>query len=452
MKSELLVEGKEIKNGVSIRLGGKEYKIEYQGEIWKKTPPSIRKVLLENLTFGFTHFLGLILNKEKIKYNIKIPIFESFLFKNQLYDLLSCEKADRVSHLFYLRSFYNQEFEFERGEISLPNPKEMPDLSPRKAIIPFSFGKESLTTLGLCLELGIEPILVYCQEPAHPYEEKYKLKKLKEIKGKFKIKTYFIKNEPGLFRYGIAFGKKKKTEIGWGSQTTLLAFLSLPFVFSERAGLILFGNEYSNNEIEWKEGWKVFLSFDQTSSWTRQQDIMIGLLTNGNCHVKSSLEPLEEIQIFYLLHHRYPELGKYQFSCSAQKPLLKGSQWCHHCYKCARMFLFALCCEIDPYKIGFKKNLLRERGLFSHYFGKKAATGSIQELDFCFYWLYKKKFKSPLMKIFEKERLPKLKTWNWYRNYYSSLHPAENLPPDYEEKIKAIFEEEIKKFSQLLPK
>jgi len=451
MKSELLVEGKEIKNGVSIKLEGKEYKIEYPGEIWKRTPSSIRKVLFENFTFGFTHFLGLILKKEKIKYNIKIPLFESFLFKNQLYDLLSCERADKVHHLSYLRDFYNCEFEFEKGDASLPNLREISNFSSKKAIIPFSFGKESLTTLGLCLELGIEPILVYCQEPAHPYEEKYKLKKLKEIQREFKIKTYFIKNEPGLFRYGIAFGKKKKTEIGWGTQTTLLALLSLPFAFLERAGLILFGNEYSNNEIEWKEKRKVFLSFDQTSFWTKQQNIMVSLLTNGKCHVKSFLEPLEEIHIFYLLHHRYPELGKFQFSCSAQEPLLRGSQWCHHCYKCARMFLFAPCCEINPYKIGFKKDLLKERGLFSHYFGKKVTTGSIQELDFCFYWLYKKKFKSPLMKIFGKEKLPKLKPWNWYRKYYSSLHQAENLPPEYEEKMKSIFEEEIKNFSKLLP-
>jgi hypothetical protein len=40
-------------------------------------------------------------------------------------------------------------------------------------------------------------------------------------------------------------------------------------------------------------------------------------MSGDRCYLKSLLEPLHQISIFYILHHRYPELGKYQTSCCA---------------------------------------------------------------------------------------------------------------------------------------
>lgn len=449
----LKIRAKFIPNGLSIIIENKSYNIEFPKEIWKKTPKSIRQVLLENLTFGNTHFLPLILDKGKIIYKIKTPLFESFLFKNQLYDLLFCERTDNVDRLSYLKSFYNLDYEFQPGESEVPKFSEIKNFrsNSQTAILPFSFGKESLITLGLCLELGIKPIVVYCQEPAHPYEEEYKRRKLKEIREKFNLRTYFIKNEPGLFRYGIAFGKKLGTEIGWGTQTTLLVLLSLPFVFAHQAGYIFLGNEYSNNEFESIQGWKAYSSYDQTSFWTSQQNNLIRLLTNNQCQVKSTLEPLEEITNFYILHHRYKKLAKFQFSCSGQKPLYKDSQWCHQCYKCSRMFLLSRCCEIDPHGVGFKKDLLK-KNLFQHYFGKEVKTGSPKDLDFSFFILHKRKFKDKLILEFKKKKLKSILPWRWYRDNYTQLKESPNLPEKYRRKILAIFSEELRDFERILPK
>src|SRR3989338_613150 len=277
----LTVRAKLILNGIAIKVLDKIYKAEYPRHIWQSTPQSIRQVLLDNLTLAYTHILPLILDKNKIKYDFTIPFLEPFFFKNQLYDLLDCERADQVKHLSYLKNFYNLEYEFKPGKSQLPNNKQIPRLPTEKptAVLPFTFGKESLLSLGLCLELGIKPILVYCQELGHPYEEKYKLKKITKLKQEFKIDTYFIKNEPGLFRYGISFGLKNKTEIGWGAQTTILALAMVPFVFSYKAQYIIYGSEFSNNDYLWQKGWKSYVSFDQTGFWSREQDIMVKLLT-----------------------------------------------------------------------------------------------------------------------------------------------------------------------------
>jgi len=449
----LRIQAKELPNGILIQVEDQEFKIEYPDDLWSQTPPSIRKTLVENLAFGNTHFLPLMLGKTKAVYDFGLPLLESFLFKNQLYDLPSCEKADQAKPLSYLQRFFNLDLEFQKVPGALPDPHSIPRFpsEPPTVVIPFTFGKESLATFALCRELGLKPILMYSQEPAHPHEEAYKVEQLKRFSEEFGVTAYFIRYEPGLFRYGKAFGLKESTEIGWGSQTTLLALLSLPLVFKHGARHVLFGSEFLNNEYEVRNGWKTYNSFDQSSFWTRQQSNMVRLMTGGQCTVQSSLEPIEEINIFHLLHHRYPAIGKYQFSCSGEHPLLGGTQWCHNCYKCVRMYLFALGCGIDPASIGFQENLLERKDLFSHYFGTEFKTGALQDLDFAFYLLLKKGIDSPLVRQFETQKLPHLKPWSWYRNYYTSLQPEENLPLESRDRLLSIFKEEIRQFEQILP-
>ncbi|MBL7158963.1 hypothetical protein ISS85_00600 [Candidatus Microgenomates bacterium] len=447
--STLSVQTKQISNGILIKVEGKDFKIEYPEDVWHQTPSSVRETLLENLAFANTHFLPLILNKNKVKYKMKLPLFESFLFKNQLFDLLSCEKDDEVKPLTYLKKFYNLEFDFIRGESSFINTKEISNFETNQdiAILPFSFGKESLVTFGFCKEIGIKPVLFYCQEPAHPYEEKFKLKRLKEFKKEFNVETHFVKNCPGLFRYGIAFDKKSPTEVGWGAQTTILAMLAVPFVYKYQANYIFFGSEFSNNDYLMQNGWKSYISYDQTSFWTKQQSNIIRLLTNDQCAVKAMLKPLEQINIFFILNNRYPNLLKYLFPCFAQKPLYQDSQWCHECYKCEKLFIFALSGGLDPKEIGFKKNLLQNKDFLEEYLKEEKDL----DMDFALYILYKKGFKGNFIEKFKKYKMNKIKSWSWYKNYFTKLKNYQNLPKKFRSKILAIYNEELENFKKILP-
>jgi hypothetical protein len=414
----------------------------------------VREALRENLVFANTHFLPVILPSDKVSYDSPLPCFESQLFRNQIGDLLSCEQADDAEHLSYMQRLYNSEFEFGKGPSTLPRSK--PALSSGEtAVIPFTFGKESLLTFALALELGIKPVLFYCQEPSQPFEERYKLKMLEEIRKRFDVPVYFVKNGPGLLRYGKGLSgvraARKGSEVGWGAQTTILGMLAVPIVFETGARYILFGSEYSNREYNLRQGWKAYLSYDQTPFWTAQHSNMIRSFTADRCSVHTMLEPLEEIGIFSLLQERYPELGRFQFSCSAEKPLFGGTQWCHECYKCDRIFLFARCCGIDPGRIGFKRDLLNVPGHFKSYFDGEFKTGSNEELNFSFYLLHKQNVDSFYGRRFESEKLPFLRNWSGYRRDYTQLHEARELPPAHEKKLMTIFRKGMKSFAGLVP-
>lgn len=438
-----------LSNGIFIKVLGKKYKIEYPDYIWKKTPLIIRQALLENLTYAYTCYLPLILNKNSIKYHdIPLPIFEPALFKNFLFDLLDCEKSDGVKHLSYLKQFYNLEYEYTNqpsAQSFFYDDKKFKHKTDT-AIVPFSFGKESLTTFALCRELGIRPILVYCQEPTHQYEEKFKVKKLAEIKKEFGVETYFIKNQAALFRYGKAFHKKNGTELGWGAETTTHALLMIPFVYVYRAQYIFFGNEYLNNRFNLIDGWKAPVAYDHTKLWTVQQNNIIMTLTNGQCQVRSMLEPLEEITIQYILYNRYNDLVKYHSSCFAKRPYLVGSHWCHKCYKCEKMFLLGAACGIDYKRMGFKYKLWENNDFMKEYLGGYFDKDS----DFAFSILHKQKMLGKYDKSFSQKKLKNIDSFNKLQKFFLTVKVAQNLPNKYQHKLYNIFNQEINKLKKLL--
>lgn len=451
-KKVLKISAGSFTDGFNLKVLGKNYRTQYPAGVWQSVPPVLRQVLLENLAFAETHWLPLILKGyQSVDYNTAQPFFEPLLFKNQLYDLLFAEEVDNVKQLTYLKQFYNLDFSFANVSATAFNASAIPKFKTKQrvAIIPFTFGKESLLLVPLCLELGIKPVLVYIQEPSQPYEEKYKLKKLKEFQKKYKLTCHFVKHQPGLFRYGRAFKSKFISELGWGTQVTLITLLVMPFVYRYGASHIFFGNEYSNNDVKEANGWKVFSCADQTQPITGSQNNLVNYFTGGQSQLNGVLEPLEEINIFYLLHHRYPELGRYQFSCFADQPLYRGSQWCHRCYKCTRLFLFARTLGLDPYALGFKKDLLNDPKLWHHYFGGPHRTGSYDELDFCFYHLYLKKDSSLCVKLFAKTKLKHLHPPKWYLNYFSALKPEVTMPPAYRSRLLKIFSAELAQFKKI---
>ncbi|MBU4600464.1 hypothetical protein L6307_02035 [Candidatus Parcubacteria bacterium] len=446
-KSHLKVRTREDKNGITIILdiiSDQKFSIEYPKNIWQKTPSSIRQCLLENLSYANTHFLPLILKTGGVSYETALPFLESFFFRNQLYDLHYCEKADGAESLSYLKHFYNLEFQFASIQSALPNNAEISefDIKKKKAIIPFSFGKESLLVVGICMELGIEPILVYCQEPSQRYEEKFKRKRLKELSEDLGITTYFLKNDPGLFRHAAAFGEWNNTEIGWGTQTTILNLLMIPFAFAHEAAFIFFGNEFSNNSYDTWEEWNRFPSFDQTSFWTQQQNIITQLLTNKNTHTYALLESMEEINTQSALYHRYPKLSKYHSSCFGLSSFKEKTAWCGNCYKCEKMFIIGAAMGYSFREMGFSRDLFKKEKILDEYFSGYQDIDS----DCAFYIMKEKGIKNSIIDLFEKEKIGKIHDFLWYKNYFSKLKPASNLPPDFSEKIIAIEQEEIDYF------
>jgi hypothetical protein len=115
------------------------------------------------------------------------------------------------------------------------------------------------------------------------------------------------------------------------------------------------------------------------------------------------------------------------------------------------MYLFARACGVDPASIGFKRDLLQDEKLFSHYFGTVYKSGSEQELDFAFLLAHKRGVQAPVIQKFASEKLPHLNSWKWFRNHYIHLKPELNLPEKYREHMLKIFEAELKSFGDSMP-
>jgi hypothetical protein len=311
-----------------------------------------------------TNYLPLVLKKKGIIYNTRQPMLESFAFKSTIYDLPSGALLDGYPTVDYLQRYYNTDFIFEGGETVVWGKGYKPR---NKAIISFTSGKESLLTLAVCMELGIEPILVNIIEPSNIYEEKHRRKLLRKMEAEFGVEFHMLRHEPGVFHDGHKMGYKPSS-LGWGSQLLYYLFLFLPFMLRNKARYVFYGNENScDKEAPNPEGFRTNYCYDQSSGWTQQLDSVARILTKGSARVGSLVGPLNEIAVTKVLHEGYPDLAKYQMSCFCEDPPAEDHRWCCACSKCARTNAFLRGLGYDPGRVGFWKDMFTKEhaGLFS---------------------------------------------------------------------------------------
>ncbi|HIH88554.1 TPA: hypothetical protein HA344_05015 [Candidatus Bathyarchaeota archaeon] len=356
--------------GLEIRLNGNAYKVDYPAEVWESLHDDAKKMIVDHVAFMSTNYLPVVLDKKGVVYGTRQPMLESFAFESTVFDIPSCAQLDGRSTMDYLRRYYNSDFRFEGGETVVWGKKYRPR---NKAIVSFTSGKESLLTLALCRELGIEPILVNVVEPSNIYEEKHRRRLLEEMEAEFGVEWYMVRHEPGVFHDGHKMGYKPSS-LGWGTQLLYYLFLYLPFIFHSRARYVFFGNENScDKEAPHPEGFRTNYCFDQSSRWTLQMDNAARMLTGGSARVGSLVGPLNEIAVTKVLHEGYPDLAKYQMSCFCEDPPAEEHRWCCTCSKCARTYAFIRGLGYDPTVVGFWKDVFTEEhaNLFSALGGEK---------------------------------------------------------------------------------
>ncbi|MBN1683180.1 hypothetical protein JW865_06475 [Candidatus Bathyarchaeota archaeon] len=355
---------------INIELNNSNFNVIFPKEVWNCLDTEIKDFITDNIAFTSTNYLPLLYKKKGIVYNTRNPVFEPYLFMSTMYDLPSSAELDSKSNLDYIRDYFNLDFIFKPGDSRIWSKSFEPK---KKAIISFTSGKESLLTLAVCLELGIEPILVNVIEPSNIYEHKHRSKLLEELSQEFGIKYYAIHHDIGLFHHSEYMGLRNTT-LGWGTQLLHYFFIYLPFLLKFKAKYLFYGNEFScNKEIFTTEGFRANYCFDQSSRWTLQMDNMLRLLTRNSARVGSLVGPLNEIAIIRCLHEYYPELGKYQLSCFCDEPIGKVQRWCCNCSKCARTYAFLKAIGVDPKKLGFWTDMFSEnhKELYTVFGGEK---------------------------------------------------------------------------------
>ena len=454
LKSEdyLRVDADFDENGLEIRLGDSTYRVDYPEAVWKTLPDDAKKLIVDHVAFMSTNYLPIVLGKKGIIYSTRQPVLESLAFESMIYDIPSSALLDGRSATDTLRSYYNADFRFEGGETVVWSGEYQPR---NRAIISFTSGKESLLTLAVCRELGIEPVLVNVVEPSNIYEEKHRRGLLRGMADELGFEWYMLHHEPGVFHDGKRMGYKPSS-LGWGTQLLYYLLLYLPFMIKFDARYIFFGNENScDKEAPPTEGFRTNYCFDQSSRWTMQMDNAARLLTRDSARVGSLVGPLNEIAVTKVLHDGYPELAKYQMSCFCEDPPAEEHRWCCSCSKCARTYAFIRGQGYDPATVGFWRDMFTEEhtdlfpalgGTKTFGFDKSGLGREEQELSL--YMAAQREPDNPFL-----QRYMKTSMYNgvageggagnerFRRDYELYLTPQyyEAMPPELREKVYAIY-------------
>lgn len=437
-------------SGVIVRINNKQIHLHYPPSIWVRFPKMHKKIFAQNLTYAMTFQLPFLYTTlKRMFYNMPIPLSEPFLFKGLSLALpssaiMQTQKEKRITS-DYLRRLFEIEYVYSGHKTQIPpyNRKSLSD----HAIMPFTFGKDSLLTYALAREFGIKVHPVYISEPYQTYEEHVKKELSEPFRKEFHIQIGFLKNSLGVFR-------EPEGWLGWELQLTQYSLMLLPYVYAKKAGYILFSNEQSCDltSID-DDGFKFNPVFEQSHAWLLQNSLMTSIVGGNSLQIGSLLEPIHDLGILRILHHRYPEIGKYQTSCDMpNKPKGEG-RWCENCTKCGRIYIMLLALGINPKSVGFKHDLLKNK--YHHLYtvfsqdkikdsGYDQSEAGKNEQILSFYMAYQLNIQGPVMKTFVRHFLTYArKHERILKQIFFGIHSTKTVPPALRPKLLRIYRQEL---------
>lgn len=448
MDNEIHVFRKITKSGVELKIKKKKIKIEYPRSVWKKFPKSLHKAFADSLSYISTWHLPLVQENNHLIYHHSHPLIEPTIFKILTYSIpMSVFEYENVLTSDLLKKFYNYNFKTQFKALHYNySGKKIKKILKEKAILLFSFGKDSLLTYGLLEELGITVVPFFMKEPQSTYENAHKRKLANKFYDKIGDEVDFFPVTIGRLR------QEKDLCWGWDIILSQYVFFLIPYFFYDQAKYLFVGNEQSCNfYTKDGEGYLVNPVFEQSVSVMQLlQDIP--KLFFINTHIGSLVEPVHEIFITYILHHRYPEIGRFQMSCFSEEPEAKKYRWCGKCEKCARIYIFLKALNLSPERVGFHNNHMLDadkKNLYTIFNSvpKDSAYGGSglgrDEQLLSFLMAYKNGVKGELMDEFEALHLTEAekKKEKLVKEFFGT-HTSYSLPSTLRRRVLKIFEKE----------
>lgn len=432
--------------GIEVHINNKRIRLRYPHAIWQRFPKSHQKILADNVIYALTFQIPyLYTSLEKVYYNMPVPLVEPFFFKALSLALpstaiMQTQKDKRVTSNL-LRRLFDIEYVFQNSKTDIPSYNRTS--FSNQAIMPFTFGKDSLLTWALARELGLRVWPVYISEPYSPYEEIAKKLLSESFKREFHTQILFLRNTLGVLRQPYGW-------FGWELQLTQYSLMLLPYVYAKRAGYILFSNEQScDDTVVDEDGFRCNPVFEQSHSWLLQNSLMASLVGGNSLSIGSLLEPIHEIAIMRILHKRYPNIAKYQSSCDLPEKPKSAGRWCERCSKCARMYIFLLAHGISPKTVGFKHDMLKQKylGYFSIFsegriqdFGYDQSTAGKNEQILAFRLAHKRGFRGPVMRAFTRHYGAFAKKHERkLRQIFFGMHSTRTIPTDLRARVLRIY-------------
>lgn len=443
---KFIISTKLNNQGFTVNVNNKQYPVNYPISIWKTFPIELRQPFAEFIAFMSTRHLAFP-KQTYMAYQFPTPLGEALFSygllqsmpENQL-DFKNKKTSEYVK--IVLNSFYRISFTGHARN----NVKNV-DYTPRSdvALVPFTFGKDSLLTYALCKKYGIRPVPIFMLEPSNKNENAIKTKLIKEFSQEFgeSIETF-----------SVPLAELKQTHgswWGWDIFLTQYTMFLIPFMHFYKANYFFWSNEQNCNEVILDhEGFLTNATFEQSARW--MQVLNTGLrLFGSNAKLGSLIEPLTELSILHILHTSFEKYAKYQTSCL--NDLSKTARWCGRCYECARVYISLLALGIEPKNIELNTNMLtkmkrsllyvfsdNESDLHTHF------TFTKEEKLLAFYLAYKRGVKGILIDEFKKNFLPMVEKKAFlYVKRYLAVHSSITIPEELKKNVLSFYESELQK-------
>ena len=436
-----------FKRGVELKSGKGTFKLEYPEPVWQSFLAE-RDFFLDNMAYLGTVCMPLVSNVSKITYNTAKPFFRKEFDKSVIRDIPSAVEEYKQTAREMLDMFMKTWHIFPEGRIKKPvfNAK-----TGERAIIPFSCGKDSMLTMAVCDEIGLNPVPVYINDTVSPSENRLKLGVIRKIAKEKNLDFAIVRNEIEKLN-DFEFWGMPEADAGYAHMIMGFCFLSLPLAKFYSAGHIVLGNELDlNDTLVSKDGIRCYPSYDQSFEGTKRLRRIIKKATRGKVGVTSVISPLYDLGIMKVLHKRYPELGKHQSSCPGLDDS-REKRWCMKCPDCARFYVYMKALNMDPKSIGMAKDILDKKSLKHHTLfnpkkrGRYDKAGSDDDTKFAYYLAYRNGARGYVMDLFKKKFFDEIneKEGRLYRKYFS-VHSARLIPRKIRKKVVPIYREELGK-------
>lgn len=451
-----VISRKIISNGVEVQVDKKKYPVIYPPEVWNSFPKVLQSLFADCIAYISTWQIP-ITHNSLVSYIFPHPFIEPYFFKLLTYSMpMTIFEYENISTQQILKLFYNSQFHTKFSSYKQPLIPHHEIKLKEIACVSFSFGKDSLLTYSLLNEMEVQAIPFFMDEPESTDEHTHKQKLRSQFKKDFHKQIEF---------FPLSFGELRQTtgyDWGWDAILSQYSFLLIPYFYHYKAKYLFFGNEQSCNFFtKDTDGYLINPVYEQsTNGMQLLQDLprFFSLTT----HIGSLIEPISELFITWILHKRYPEIGKYQMSCFSEDPKQSKKRWCGVCDKCSWVYIFLVALDINPVSVGFTdKEMLSDKksnlyAIFNTGIGGSAYGGSGLAQDeqlLAFYLAYKRGVKGELINKFKKMYLKEVeKRKEELIKVYFGIHSSFSIPINLRSNTLHIYKNEQVKVMKYIQK
>jgi hypothetical protein len=381
-------------------------------EVWRDFPA--KEALKNELAYVLTQATPVILKHPTLWYPTPKPRFldtyeECFeLSIPNMVEPIPTENSEEVLSLFRSILRYFPEKSSSTGI------RPLDTWNPRRVILPFTYGKDSLLSLATLSALGYEVILVHIDECVLPRGKALR----RELEGDFfrdhDFRYHQVRNEIQLLSDWQVLDRPV-TRLHQVHIHFVYLFAMLPFCTYYRAPYIVLSNEYENSlTCVHRGGFTAPHLYMQSRAAGARLARLAQAFTNNQITVVNPIGVLDNFSIHAILHQEFPAYGKYRVTCHME---MSGySRWCHNCYRCAQSFIYSCALGRDPLSIGFEDSMLEagKEPLYS-LFREAVHPGDAyhrfvrNEEGLAFLMAHRRGIQGPLMDVFEREWMGDMK-------------------------------------------